>query len=145
VGEQVGERTENVDYCHTGERLSTVAEAVHGVQTPGTHAWAAQQRAVLQQGVDAVLEALHSPGGLSEPAQETLRRERAFSTTNRQRMQYPAFRAQRLPLGCGAIASSGKHLIQLRMKRSGYRRSVAGGQAMAHLSADRAAPVGQAA
>jgi hypothetical protein len=146
AGAQFGERIEIVDYYHACEHLTPIAEALHGPQTPAARAWAADQRGVLlTRGVDAVLAALRSPGGLDARAQETVRRERAFFTTNRARMRYPAFRAQGLPIGSGAIESTAKHLIQLRMKRPGCRWSIAGGQALAALRAHRATQLGQAA
>ena len=100
---------------------------------------------MLREGVAVVLTAMHSPGGLSEAAQTALRRERGYFTSNQARMRYPTLRERGLPIGSGAIESSAKHLIQLRLKRPGCRWSAAGGEALAALRAQRATCLGQAA
>ena len=48
-------------------------------------------------------------------------------------MAYPAFMAQGLPIGSGAVESAARHVIQLRMKRPGMRWSDHGGRAIAAL------------
>jgi Uncharacterised protein family (UPF0236) len=141
-----GERVEIVDYFHACEHLTAVAEALYGPQTTAAQAWAAlQRRTLLEHGVDAVLAQLASPGDRDAQALATLRRERGYFTTNQTRMQYPTFQAQGLPIGSGAIESSAKHLIQLRLKRPGCRWSDAGGEALAALRAERATHLSQAA
>ena len=67
-----------------------------------------------------------------------LRVELGYFTTNAPRMDYPTFRARGLPIGSGAVESAAKHVVQVRMKRSGMRWSDAGGQALLALCAYRA-------
>jgi hypothetical protein len=64
--------------------------------------------------------------------------ERGYFTTNAALMDYPDFRARGLPIGSGAVESAAKHVVQIRMKRSGMRWSDTGGQAMLALCAYRA-------
>jgi hypothetical protein len=77
-----------------------------------------------------------------------VRVERRYCTTNTARMDYPTFRAQVLPIGLGAVESAAKHVVQVRMKRSGMRWSDTGGQAIlalcAHLASKRPLPVASA-
>jgi hypothetical protein len=50
-------------------------------------------------------------------------------------MDYPAIRAQGLPIGSGAVESSAKHVVQQRLKRAGQRWSEPGARAMLALRA----------
>ena len=56
-------------------------------------------------------------------------------------MDYPAAKAAGLPIGSGAVESLARHLVPLRLKRSGARWSPAGAQAIltlrAHLKSGR--------
>jgi hypothetical protein len=61
-------------------------------------------------------------------AMTILQRERPYVRTRAARTDYARFRAHGLPLGSGAVESAGKHLVQLRMKRAGARRSEDGGK-----------------
>ena len=55
-----------------------------------------------------------------------LRAERTYFRNNAERMAYPEFRLDGLPIGSGAIESAADHLVQRRMKRAGMRWSEAG-------------------
>jgi hypothetical protein len=82
--------------------------------------------------------ALRSAEPPDSAAAEVLRVEIGYFTTNAPRMAYPAFHARGLPIGSGTVESAAKHVVQVRMKRSGMRWSDAGGQAMLALCAYRA-------
>lgn len=134
--EHFGERTEAVDFYHASQHLWEAARAVHGPDHPETTAWAhARRHELYKHGVAPVRAALAAARAPTEAAAETLRRERGYFTTNAARMDYPAIRKQRLPIGSGAVESSAKHGIQQRMKRAGQRWSDAGGRAMLALRA----------
>jgi hypothetical protein len=60
-----------------------------------------------------------------------------YFSTNAACMDYPTFRAQGLPIGSGAVESAAKHVVQVRVKRSGMRWSDSGGEAMLALCAYR--------
>jgi hypothetical protein len=45
-------------------------------------------------------------------------------------MDYARLRAQNLPMGSGVVEATGKTLVTQRMKRSGQRWSIDGGQAI---------------
>ena len=62
-----------------------------------------------------------------------LNTERGYFRTNAERMQYPTYREQGLPIGSGAVESAAKHLVQQRMKRAGMRWSELGARAILHL------------
>ncbi len=69
-----------------------------------------------------------------------LRVERGYFAKHAERMAYPLFRDDGLPLGLrrcapGAIESAAGHVVQQRMKRAGMRWSEDGGDALLALRA----------
>jgi hypothetical protein len=72
----------------------------------------------------------------SEDAAKTLETERGYFRTNAERMRYPIYRDQGLPIGSGAVESAAKHLVQHRIKRAGMRWSELGARAILHLRCD---------
>ena len=140
-----GSRIETVDYYHACEHLWSAARALFGPATPRTSAWAGTQCAVLlrhgPRPVQWALAQAQRRGGLAGEARATVVRERAYFRTHAARMDYPTLRLLGLFIGSGAIESTAKHLVQLRMKRPGQRWSDAGADAMlalrAHLASHR--------
>jgi Uncharacterised protein family (UPF0236) len=135
-------RQEIVDFYHASQHLWTAARSAFGQTSPATTAWAQTQVHTLSHnGVAPILTALAALTPPDPSAAEVLRHERAYFRKNAARMDYPTFRAQGLPLGSGAVESSGKHLVQQRMKRPGARWSESGAQALltlrSHLLSER--------
>jgi hypothetical protein len=145
AADQFGERIEIVDWYHATEHVWAVARAVAGDGTPAAARWA---EASLEQlwagGAAALLERLRTVAP-APVAARVVATERGYFQTNRERMRYPEFRAQGLPIGSGAVESIAKHVNQYRLKRSGCRWSDAGGQAMAVLRAHQATALARAA
>lgn len=133
------ERTEIVDYYHATEHIWTVARALFGDSPdqagPWAEAWCID---VLEHGPWPWLAALRSAEAPDAAADKVLRVERGYFTAKAARMAYPIFRARGLPIGSGAVESAAKHVVQIRMKRSGMRWSDAGGEALLALCAYRA-------
>ena len=130
------ERTEIVDWYHATEHLWTLAKALHGEPGPTTHTATWQQRAetlLWTRGATALLPHLARLHPATAEAAKTLVTERGYFRTNQQRMRYPTFRQQGLPLGSGAVEAEAKRLVQLRLKRSGMRWSDLGARAILHL------------
>ncbi|MBV9603146.1 MAG: hypothetical protein JOZ87_40770 [Chloroflexi bacterium] len=88
---------------------------------------------IWQDGPDALLQFLASCRAHSEQAAKILETERGYFRTNTERMRYPTYRDQGLPVGSGAVESAAKHLVQHRMKRAGMRWSELGARAILHL------------
>lgn len=61
---------------------------------------------------------------------KALKQELAYFRRNRWRMDYAQLRAQNLPIGSGVVGAACKTLVTQRMKRSGQRWSINGGQAI---------------
>ena len=131
-----------MDYYHATEHVWTVAHAVYGQGSPEATAWAkARCSELFEHGAGPVLEALGRLRPATAEANEVVCREQGYFRSNRERMAYPEFRAQELPIGSGAAESAAKHVVQLRMKQPGTRWSDAGAQGVlavrAHCSSRR--------
>jgi hypothetical protein len=147
AAEQFGpQRTEIVDYYHATEHVWSVARALFGESPEQTDTWAeAWCIDLLEHGPQPWLTALRGLEPASSEAVKIVRTELGYFTNNAARMDYPTFHAQGLPIGSGAVESAAKHVVQVRMKRSGMRWSDAGGQAMlalcAYLASKRSLPL----
>lgn len=133
--EHFGARGEIVDCFHACEHHGTLAKTLYGAGPPAA-AWAARRREdLLAQGPTPVVHALRRAKAPTTEAAQVLRVERGYFTRNAERMQYPLFRLDGLPIASGAIESAADYVVQRRMKRAGMRWSPAGGQAMLTLRA----------
>jgi hypothetical protein len=162
AAEQFGTRTEILDFYHATEHLWTVAHALYpedaasqatasqatasqatASQATASQATASQATAsqwahariheLFKHGAGPVRAALRDARAREPAAVAVLQRERGYFRTNAARMAYPAFRQRGLPIGSGAIESSAKHLVQLRLKRPGARWSEAGAQGVLNV------------
>ena len=139
AAEHFGERVEIVDFYHASEHLWALAHALYGPGSAEATAWAtARLHTLRHEGGAALLRALRGLRPSTAEARAGLRRERGYFRRNVTRMAYPAFVAQELPIGSGAVESAAKHLVQQRMKRPGARWSPTGTQAVLTLCAQLA-------
>jgi hypothetical protein len=135
AAEQFGARVEIVDHCHAAEHLHRLGRVLFG-EGEGASTWAAAcSRALLARGVAAVLATLRTARAPTAAARAILRTERGYFRANAERMAYPAFRLDGLPIGSGAIESAADHLVQRRLKRAGMRWSELGADAVLMLRA----------
>jgi Uncharacterised protein family (UPF0236) len=133
--EHLDRRIEVVDFWHACEHLHSLATALFEEGERAT-AWArARAGELLAHGAAAVLASLRGVRAPTPAAAEALRVERGYFRKHAERMQYPLFRDDGLPLGSGAIESAADHVVQQRMKRAGMRWSDTGGDAMLALRA----------
>jgi len=135
AAEHFGARVEVVDCYHVAEHLHAAGRAIFG-QGAAAVSWAqARQGDLLARGPGPVLAALRAAQAPTAEGRAALRLERQYVAHNAERMSYPEFRLERLPIGSGAIESAADHLLQRRMKRAGMRWSEAGGDALLALRA----------
>jgi hypothetical protein len=138
AAEHFGERTEIVDLFHVAEHLWAVAQALAPGDAAAQATWAqARVRELRDLGPRPVQAALREVAPTTDEAREVVRRARAYVATNAGRMDYPGYRARGLPLGSGAVESSAKSVVQLRMKRPGMRWSERGARAILTLRTQR--------
>ena len=119
-----------VDIFHAKGHLFEVAKAIYGPGSEVGEQWAKQRREELDEGrVDDVIGALRSHAATCEEA----RKDVEYFSTNRERMNYPKFRAMGLCVATGVVEGGCKHIIGTRLKRGGMRWSVAGANAIIAL------------
>jgi len=109
-----------VDWFHACGYIAPVAKVAFSHQHQQTP-WIEQVKAALWQGdLEAVIAACSQhidPQRPDDPAQKAL----TYFTNNRQRMDYPTYRANGYQIGSGTIESGIKQIAEKRMKVSGAR------------------------
>jgi hypothetical protein len=135
AAEQFGARVEIVDACHAAEHLHAVGRALFG-EGEAAGQWAeTRTQDLLAWGLAPVLAALRAARPPTAAARAVLRTEWGYLQRNAERMAYPEFRLDGLPIGSGAIESAADHLVQRRLKRAGMRWSEPGADAVLMLRA----------
>jgi len=134
VAEHFPQAIQIVDWFHACEYLTQVAKVV-SEEAPQRQAWYEQRRTDLWQGhLDAVIAAcarhVH-PAREDDPAQRAV----TYFTNNRQRMDYPTYRAQGYQIGSGTIESAAKQIGSQRMKVPGARWNLASARYVAKARA----------
>ena len=116
-----------VDFWHACEHLRTASD--HAVASD----WFERCREVLRHdpcGVDKVIRALRHLRDSAKPDRAEIERELAFFRKHRQRMCYHTLKAEGVAIGSGVVEAANKTLVTQRMKCSGMRWRIAGGQAV---------------
>jgi hypothetical protein len=104
---------EVVDYFHVVERLGDIAKSMGSWTEDMRQAWIRVQKVRLKAGAIEEIEdnvrrvAARSPEMTSDPD---------YWTRNCERMRYESLRGQGVPIGSGAVESSVRRVINLRMK-----------------------------
>jgi hypothetical protein len=124
-----------LDWYHATEHLWAVARARCSSSEQELWAWIEQRKTELWEGkFEAVMTALRTASAdlgvpdqtLSEEARERdprwiAHRAMGYFAENRERMDYPRFRALHLHIGSGVVESSCKHVVGERLKGPGMR------------------------
>ena len=119
-----------VDLFHAKGHLCAAAKAIYGAGSALGEQWGKERRDELEAGkIDTVLAALRVHAGANDEARKCL----GYVTTNRQRMRYPAFRAQGLCTSTGVVEAGCKTAVGTRLKRAGMHWTVAGADAIIAL------------
>lgn len=105
---------EIVDYFHAVERLGDFAKARTGWDEEYRRDWVAFQKKRLKAGKIEELESVFRV--ISKLDREELETERAYWRRNRERLRFASFRQQGLPNGSGAVESSVRRVVNLRLK-----------------------------
>ena len=139
-----------LDFYHASSYVSGVANAIYGEGTSRAESWHQRWRDKLQLDDDAVPKLIRAikraMGTIRKKTKrhDVLRRAVNFLGRNRDRMRYAEFIALGLPIGSGPVESACKNIVNARLKRSGMRWSMAGGQNVlnlrVHLKSDRWEP-----
>lgn len=128
------------DFWHAAEYLFKVSEALFGQGTAKAQAWFRKYRRILKTedgGVDRIIRSIRyyrkSRKIRSAQKLETIRTALRYFTRNRQRMDYAEYRRRGLPIGSGVVEAACKTVVGHRLKRSGMRWSIEGGQSILNL------------
>lgn len=121
-----------VDYFHAAEYLMGAITAAYGEDTPMAEADFEKYRLILKedpQGVDKVIRHLRYLFKQS-PRRKAISKALNYFRNNRKRMDYAQALANNLPIGSGIVEAACKTLVTQRLKRSGMRWGIDGGQAI---------------
>jgi len=124
-----------LDWFHAMEHVWAVGRARFGNKEKELWAWVKAREQELWEGrVEAVSAAIRAVSQkLGTPLERLSENERmkdprwiayrniGYFEENRERMRYPEYRAQNLPLGSGVVESACKHVVANRCKRAGMR------------------------
>ena len=108
-----------LDFPHAAQRLAPIAQAVWGAPSEAATRWVAEQTKRLKEhgpadlltAITALLEAHPEAEGLAEHV--------GYLQKRAAQMQYPAYRAQGLPIGSGPVESANKLVVEARLKGAG--------------------------
>ena len=123
-----------LDYYHLSENVHSFAKHLHPNNEIMMKRWAMDILDKIDKGhINEVLESLPDLEDVKLPAQ--VPNLKVYLTNNRGRIDYSFYKQKGYYIGSGAIESGNKLVIQQRMKQSGMRWSMAGGQYIATLRA----------
>jgi hypothetical protein len=126
--------TQLLDFYHAAEHLHKTAAALWPKET--ADAWCRERLQQLKAGkLDnffSELRKVTEERAPNDPAVDPKRLLNYFET-NRNRLGYADALKNNRPIGSGTIESTGRHIVQLRLKQSGMRWSLPGAQAVLNL------------
>ena len=118
-----------LDWYHLAQHLSNCGNELFGEGTQESGQWAARMREIMNEG--KVEEALREVEKIPVRSQNKRRAKHELITylsNNRDRVDYPRYRAVGLPIGSGEVEARCKVLVQARCKQSGMRWSKSGAE-----------------
>jgi len=123
-----------VDFFHVCEHLSKLSELFFK-DSPDAKAWYKKHRAILKEdpnGASKVLRAVRYRRSKTKKNPE-IEAELKYLQRNRRKMNYFELKQNNLPIGSGVVEAACKNLIGARMKKSGMRWTIDGGQTVLTL------------
>lgn len=130
VGELFPHALQIVDRFHAKQHLSDLGKVLYGAANPRATQWATRRHEELDAGrFRALLAAIRR----HVPRCDEARRCLHYFQTNRQRMRYPQFRAQRLCTSTGVVEAGCKYAVGTRLKRGGMHWTVRGSNSILAL------------
>jgi len=118
-----------VDFFHVCEHLSKLSELFFR-DSSDAKAWYKKHRTILKEdlnGASKVIRAVRYRRSKTKENPE-IEAELKYLQRNRRRMNYFELQQNKLPIGSGVVEAACKNLIGARMKKSGMRWTINGGQ-----------------
>ena len=126
-----------LDLYHVKKRIWEAAHSLYGEHSAQASRWAHTQCDRIDEGrVDNVIEALRFLNPARAETRELVEKLAVYFDNNRDRMDYPTYRARGLRVGSGAVESANFHVTGNRLILQGMRWSAEGAGEMAALRAD---------
>jgi hypothetical protein len=126
-----------LDFYHAAEHLGTACDVIWGAGSVQSKAELARLRILLREddtGVDKVMGRLrYRARQMHGRKRDQLEKELTYFRNQRARMRYAQYLRDGLPIGSGVVEAACKTLVTHRLKRSGMRWEIAGGQAILTL------------
>jgi hypothetical protein len=129
-------RAEKVlDFYHATEHLKVALDSAYGDGSSKTTSQFEKLRHILRHNNNGVESVIRSLIHLRKkhPRRKIIARELAYFRKNRKRMSYSQIAESKLPIGSGIVEAACKTLVSQRMKCSGMRWRLDGGQAILTL------------
>jgi hypothetical protein len=123
-----------VDFFHVCEHLSKLSELFFK-DSSDAKAWYKKHRTILREdpnGASKVIRAVRYRRSKTKENPE-IEAELKYLQRNRRRMNYFELQQNKLPIGSGVVEAACKNLIGARMKKSGMRWTINGGQTVLTL------------
>lgn len=127
-----------VDFYHASGYVNKIAEALFGAG-PKAHAWAHKMRRWLRDKPHGIYRVLHSAAALrartkmTAAATESYQKAYRYLRKRMAFMDYVGYRKQGLAIGSGITEAACKIVFTQRLKQSGMKWSIEGGQAILNL------------
>lgn len=117
-----------LDYYHAVQHLLVFANS-YFKEKQKKEEWVEKQKDLLwEDKVEQIIKQIEELKPSSKKSKEEQRKLINYYTKNKERMQYGSFRKKGLLVGSGPIESANRTVIQKRMKLSGQRWTIEGGQ-----------------
>ena len=123
-----------IDFFHVCEHLSKLSELFFKDPSEAK-VWYKKQRSILKEDPNGASKVIRAVRYRRSKAKENpkIEAELKYLQRNRKRMSYFELQQNKLPIGSGVVEAACKNLIGARMKKSGMRWSIDGGQAVLTL------------
>jgi hypothetical protein len=130
AGEHFPDAIQIVDRFHAKQKLSDVAKSIFGAESSLAKQWSKERHDELDEGdISGLLHSLR----LYAPKDKEAHKGVEYVERNRERMDYPRFRAAGLCTSTGVVEAGCKVAIGTRCKRAGMHWTVAGADAIIAL------------
>lgn len=123
-----------VDFFHVCEHLSKLSELFFR-DSSDAKTWYKKQQALLKEDPDGAAKVIRAVRYRRSKTKENpeIEAELKYLQRNRKKMNYFELRQNNLPIGSGVVEAACKNLIGARMKKSGMRWTIDGGQTVLTL------------
>ncbi len=123
-----------VDFFHVCEHLSKLSELLFR-DSSNAKAWYKKHRTILKEDPNGASKVIRAVRYRRSKAKENpeIETELKYLQRNRRKMNYFELQQNKLPIGSGVVEAACKNLIGARMKKSGMRWTINGGQTVLTL------------